>query len=239
MKTLPRKMNIKKPNKSTLLSILGCIGVVGTGVTTFLATRKSEEILNDDSLTNKDKAIKVAPKFAAPIGVGVGTIVCIASANILNKKQIKSLIGSYTLLQSSFQEYRKKVIEIHGEDADREIFESVRQNSEFHQLNLDSPDKKIRFHDYVTDTFFEKYEREVADAEYHINRNFVLNGSQTVNDWGEMLGVDWTPCSDNIGWSMECGYYWIDFEHVLIEDENGIYYEIIPIFAPDELQDNW
>lgn len=239
MKTLPKNNPMKTNHKSTIFTALSCVGIIGTAVTTFVATRKSKKILDDEDLSKSEKAKKALPYFIVPGIVGLGSMAFSISSNISNKHQIKELVSYAGMLGTALTDYRKEVINRYGEEVDEEIFQTIRQDADFHNWDLDTPDKIIRWHDWVTDTMFEKYEREVADAEYHLNRNYVMGGAAAVNHWANMLGVGMQPIWDNYGWCMDDGIYWIDFEHVKRKDEHGIYYEIVPVFEPVELSDDY
>jgi len=239
MKKLPMNNPMKPNHKSTIFTTLSCVGIIGTAVTTFIATRKSKKILDDKELSKSEKVKKSFPYFIVPGIVGLGSMAFSISSNISNKHQIKELVSYAGMLGSTLTGYRKEVIDRYGEEVDEEIFNTIRQDSDFHQWNVDTPDKMVRWHDWTTDTWFEKYEREVADAEYHLNRNFSYAGSQSVNQWANMLGVEEQPIWENVGWETTSGIWWVDFEHIKMKDEHGEYYEIAPTFAPDELTDEW
>lgn len=242
MKKLPKNNPMTTKNKSGLFALISCIGVVATGVTTFIATRKSEKILNDDKLTKREKFKKAAPYFIGPTLIGLVSIGCGATAQIKNIKTNKELAAYAGSLGSILTGYRKGVIERYGEEIDEEIFYSVRGelgSPEFHKWNVDTPDKIVRWHDWATDTWFEKYEREILDAELHFNRNYVLGASAGVVQWADMLGVTPNNICANYGWSTCSGIYFIDFDHIKMEDEKGVYYEIVPVLPPEELEDEW
>lgn len=238
MKTLPKNNPMKLSKKPTVFTALSCIGIIGTAVSTFIATRKAEKILNDEELSKSEKVKKSWPYFIVPTIVGAGGMAFSIASNVSNQNHIKDLISYAGVLGSTLTGYRREVINRYGEEVDEEIFNSVRQDAEFHQWDLDTPDKLIRWHDWATDTWFEKYEREVADAEYHLNRNYVYSGSQSVNHWAGMLGIEEQPIWDNYGWETSSGIWWIDFEHIKMKDEHGEYYEIAPTFQPDELTED-
>ena len=80
-----------------------------------------------------------------------------------------------------------------------------------------------------------RYEREIIDAEYHLNRNFVLRGYAPLNEFYEFLGLPKTEYGEMVGWTISDGYYWIDFEHRLISRDDGgaDMYAIDMIFPPE------
>ena len=224
--------------------ILTCIagaGVIATSVSAAQGGMKASKLFteagdNGEELTVKDKIAIAVPVYFPALMFGATTIACIFGANVINKKQQATLLGVYTITKRSFEEYRQKLIELHGEEADTEIRESIaRQHCNYHQLGLDVPDQKCIFVDPISGRVIKRYEREIMDAEYHLNRNFVLRGFVSLNEFWEFLGLPKTDQGEKIGWSIDGGCYWLDFEHHLLEDKKGSKrYVIEPVFPPDE-----
>jgi hypothetical protein len=218
-------------------------GVIATAVTAVRATPKALYLIDDktkikgDELTISEKIIAVAPVYIPSVLIGVSTITCIFGANVLNKKKQAALTSAYALLNNYHKEYRNKLIELHGEEADEEIrSEIVRTNCDYHQIGIDTPDDKMLFYDEISKQSFVRYEREVMDAEYHLNRNFVMRGYAPLNEFYEFLGLPKTDYGETVGWSACDGYSWIDFQHRLIPGKDGQpdVYAIDMIFCPDE-----
>ena len=233
-----KKIFYKSP---TILSCVGCIGVVITSVYASKATLKADKLLKDaenskgEKLTKLETAKIVVHTYAVPVIFGVSTIACVLGSNVLNKKNQATLMSMYALADNSFKEYRKKLIELHGKEIDDEVMDSViREHCEYHQIHSDTPDKKMRFYEPLSKRFIYAYEREIIDAEYHLNRNFVLRGYSPLNEFFEFLGINKTDYGDDVGWTSSYGYYWIDFEHHYARDEKGVYFVIDSMFPPDD-----
>lgn len=236
------KINIfLKRNASTILSVLGAIGVVGTSLSTFYSTVKFVNKLRDVKEkkkvepTRKDKIMMAVPLYIPPIIIGVLTIGCIFSANVLNKQQQAALTSAYAMLNNYHQKYRKKLMDLYGEEADTEVQKAiVREYCGYHQIGIDIPDEKVIFYDEISNRSIFCYEREIMDAEYHINRNFVMRGYASLNEFYEFLGLPQTDYGESVGWSIDDGYCWIDFEHRLISRDNGgtDIYSIDIVFPP-------
>ena len=84
-----------------------------------------------------------------------------------------------------------------------------------------------------------RYEREVIDAEYHFNRNFTMRGYAFLNEFYEFLGLPMTEYGRIAGWSMSSGIMWVDFEHRLIDNDDGgtACYSIDMVFPPEVLEE--
>lgn len=146
-------------------------------------------------------------------------------------------MSSYVLLNNYHKEYRKKLTELYGEEADIKIrTEMARSNCAYHRLGLDVPDEKVIFYDEISGDSITCYEREIMDAEYHLNRNFILRGYASLNEFYSFLGLPQTRYGETVGWSSVNGYDWIDFEHTLISKDDGgtDIYSIDMLFLPDE-----
>lgn len=221
-----------KSNAPLILTIAGSVGIVGTVILTGKATMKCHDILEAD-ISVKEKIVKAAPKYIPTAISACATVSCFWGAHVLSKQQQASLVSAYTLLNNYHHQYRNKVIDICGEEVDRDVRNAIiHDNAEVHINNVNYPDKKRWFRDSVTGEEVYMYEREVIDAEYHLNRNFMLSGCASVGDWCDFLGILQPKDAEERGWCICDGYSWIDFEHRL-NPETGVI-DIIAIFPPDE-----
>ena len=120
-----------KRHSSTILTVMGAIGVGATAVIAVKDTPKALQILEEakqekgEDLTVKEKIVTAGPVYIPAIAVGVSTIACIFGANALNKRNQAALMSAYALLDQSYKDYKRKVSDIYGEDADKKIIEEV------------------------------------------------------------------------------------------------------------------
>ena len=236
-------------NAATILTCIGAVGVVVTTVTAVKATPKAMKLIEQATdekgapLTKLEVVQTAAPVYIPTAAIGVATIGCMFSANVLNKQKQASLTSAYALLDNYHKRYRGKLIELHGKEADIEIRDAMaRECCSFHQIGLDVPDEKVIFYDEISGESIVAYEREIMDAEYHLNRNFTMRGYASLNEFYEFLGLPQTDYGDELGWTITDGYYWIDFEHRLISRDDGgrSVYAIDMVFSPDrDYLDEW
>lgn len=234
---------------STILTCIAAVGVIATAVMVADETTKATKLLETATKEKGEKltvaeTVKVAgPVYIPAVVTGAATISCIFGANVLNKKRQASLASAYALINEYHKEYRNKLIKLHGKEADEEIRnEMAREHVNFHVIGLDTPDNKVIFYEELSGETFVRYEREIMDAEYHLNRNFAMRGYASLNEFYEFLGLPQTEYGDAVGWTMSDGYCWIDFEHRLIPSEDGgpDMYSIDMIFGPhSEYLDDW
>lgn len=229
-------------NSSTILTVLGAIGLVTTVVMAVKATPKAMKLLDnaerfgEDDLTTIDKAVLVAPVYIPTVVMGTATIACMFGANVLSKNKQASLASAYALLDNYHKQYRKTLIDLHGKEADIEVRnEMAREHCNYHVIDNDFPDEKVLFYEELSGETIARYERDVIDAEYHFNRNFTMRGCASLNEFYEFLGIPQTEYGESIGWSMSSGIQWVDFEHRLISKDDGgtPVYAIDMVFAPD------
>lgn len=253
--------SVKLKNASptpTILTFLGVTGVIATAITAVRATPKAIEKIKRDSRINHDgdpcgysraEAIKSAWVYYIPSAViGVSTIVCIVGANVLNKRQQASLSSAYALINNSYNEYKEKLKEIYGEEAHQNIMDSIAKEHcnnvylsgqdicGWNSLDFDEhdPDDNRLFYDVYSRRYFESSVSRVLQAEYHLNRNFVISGHLPVNDFYEMLGLSAINGGDKVGWNCEDGLYWIDFNHRKTVLDDGLEVYIIEmVWTPD------
>lgn len=233
-------MNIKlffKRNSSMMLTVLGCVGVVATGILSARAASKKEH----------DKSKNIVVTYMPAVLTGTATIMCICGSQFLNHNQQASMVSAYALLDQSYRDYRRKLKEIYGEDADHRIItalavetaEKVHINSTYLcgdcDLSLDkSANKTVLFYEEISKRFFESTIEQVLQAEYHLNRNYTLRGFAVLNELYSFLGLPDINGGDELGWApTDEGEYWIEFNHrrAMLDDETE-YYSIEMPFEP-------
>ena len=92
--------------------------------------------------------------------------------------------------------------------------------------DLDRENEKILFYDMYSDRYFRATIPAVLNAEYHLNRNLVLRGDVTANEFYDFLGIDRIDYGDELIWSiedlMENGIMWLDFENRYTRLDDGM-----------------
>ena len=227
-----------KKHSSTILTCLGGVGVVATTVTAIKATPKALVVLEEakeekgTDLTVIETVMVAGPVYIPTILFGVGTLTCIFGAAVLNRRKQASLIGAYTLLDTTFNEYKGKVIELYGVDADREVKNEIAKDH-YAMSDVDEPsDDKLLFYDEFSQRYFEATLEDVLRAEYTLNRMISVEYGVFLNDFYELLGIDTVDYGDYMGW-MDCQlvedtwYSWLDFIHTKVIMDDGLECTII------------
>ena len=125
------------------------------------------------------------------------------------------MVSAYALLDNSYKEYKKKVIEIHGKDGELEIVEAIAED----KYEKEQPEVKtdeLLFYDNFSGRFFNSTMNDVLAAFYQINRHVNSNYCATLNDFYNYLDIPTIDGGNILGWSvgMNSEAYWqewIDF----------------------------
>ena len=219
-------------NASTILTIIGGVGVVGTAVLAAKATPKAIALVDEvkeekgEELTTWETVKVAGPAYIPAVAVGASTLLCIFGANILDKRSQAALTSAYALIDNAYKEYKGKLKELYGEEAHNNVMDAIMvekaEEIRVSNYNLtsycdlsiaDGTSEPRLFYDEYSGRCFETTVEQVMNAEYHINRNFVLRGYVTLNEFYEFLGLEPTEYGSTVGWAIEDEMYWIDFNH--------------------------
>ncbi len=138
-----------------ILVVTGVVGVVGSTILACKSTLKAQDILDEhhqslddiqkctqmcskdtysDQDAVKDKAIvysktigKMAKLYLPSIVLTTGSIACILGSHGIMKKRNVALAAAYKLVSDRFDEYRQKVVDDLGEDADDLYYNGVKK----------------------------------------------------------------------------------------------------------------
>lgn len=228
-------------NASTILTGLGGIGVVATSVMAVKATPKALRLMEEaqaekgEELTKMEVVKVAAPVYIPSILIGTATIACVFGANILNKRHQAALMSAYALLDSSYKEYKTKVEELYGEDADENIRTEIAKDH-YDKDAYEYEDNKVLFYDEYSRQYFQSTMEKVIEAEYILNRDFQYHGCACLNEFFALLGLPQTDYGDVLGWTTafvsEMQWYsWIEFYHKKVEMEDGMECYILEILT--------
>lgn len=227
-------------NAPTILTAIGGAGVVATTVTAVKATPKAIDILEEaknakgEELTTLEIVRVAAPVYIPSILLGVSTIACIFGANALNKRQQAALMSAYALANTTFKEYKSKVQELYGEEADTKVKNEIAKDK-YEKVDSPKNDGLELFFDEFSGRFFRSTLAEVQRAEYDLNRDLTMQEWATINNFYDHLKIPPVAGGDIIGWStpMNGEMYWqtwVDFSNVKMVDDDGLEYYIVRMF---------
>lgn len=208
-----------KRNSSTILSCAAAVGVLATAIVAVKSTPKAMRLIKEQEEKKGEKltkmeTIKVAgPVYIPSILIGVSTISCIFGANALNKKQQNTLVGLYSLLDSSYKSYKNNVKETFGEDADNKIAQTIankrydktiiaNDNSNGNEPSEQAPGKEM-FMDFCTLEFFNSSIDDIKNAEKFLNDILRMRGDVYLNEYKTALGLESTKSDYQMAWTTQ------------------------------------
>ena len=249
------------------LSCVASVGVVVTAIAAAKVTPRAVTLVYADSrkkhdgdpgaYTKKEAFISAWKCYIPAVIFGTSTIACIMGANALNNRQQAAIASLYVLAQNSYKEYTDKLKELNGEETHKIIMDSIAKEKArdvsisssggWYNSSLDfgeslEPEVTRTFYDSFSQRYFESTVEKVIQAEYHLNRNFMLAGVISLNDFYEFLGLEKTDLGDELGWSSYNGdIYWIDFDHHRLALDDGMEIYVIDMtFEPSaKWMENW
>lgn len=221
-----------KKHSPTILTCIGAVGTVATAVVAVRATPKALSLLENakeekgEELTKLETVRIAGPAYIPATLIGVTTVACIFGANVLNKKQQASILSAYTLLDQSYKNYKAKIKELYGDEAEEKVNEAIAQDYYEGRYIQPEGEKKL-FFDKFSMRYFESTIEDVQRAEYKLNRDFEMKDAVSINEFYEYIGVEPVENGDRYGWSTDScfemyGNAWIDFDHHLTTLDDGL-----------------
>lgn len=216
-------LNTISNNSANILTGCSIFGVVGTAVLTAKCTPKAIQLIEEkeeykqreynESLTLFEKAIAATPAYFPAILMGATTITCIYGSNHINKKHQAALSGAYMYLNQCYDEYKNKVKEIYGEDAN-DIVDRSLMIDKYHEQSEEVIEEDL-YYDDISNRYFNFDSSKLRDVLYDINKLYNFMGEVSLNNVYEFLGLEPTPYGDTVGWSAikdweVNGFSWID-----------------------------
>ena len=141
--------------------------------------------------------------YLIPTSIGVATVVCLISTNVLNARRQATLVGAYALAQQTFSRYRDKIAEQFGEGPEEllreDIVRDVARETKPEPSVLDQPG--MIFLDVFSGQQFISDERTVRQAMDDTNAKCEEDGFATLNYFYDRIGARTTQLGELMGWS--------------------------------------
>lgn len=227
-----KSVKFVQKNASTILTCAGAAGAIATPIMAVKATPKAMRLIEEakvekgEELTKLETIQVAGPVYIPTVLVGVSTLTCIFGANMLNKRQQASLISAYTLLDSSYKDYREKVNELYGEGADREVQNEIVKDK-YDEYEIEDLNGKQLYYDMFSERYFEATPEQVLSAEYEINRKISTWGGAELNEFYIALDIPPVDYGNYLGWSvgtlMDMSWEsWLDFDKEKVVMDDGL-----------------
>lgn len=179
-----------------------------------------EDAKKDITITYIQTGAKIVKLYAPAIILGTLSIAgIITSHNILRKRNI-ALAAAYTAIDTSFKEYRSRVVSRFGEEVDRELkYNGKKVKIEETIIDENGKEKKVKstvdvvnineVSDYARyfDNQCSGWERNddynqtfLSMQQRYANQKLKSQGRMFLNEVYEMLGIEWSKAGQVVGW---------------------------------------
>lgn len=224
---------------------LGLTGMLTSTILAVKATPKALDILEkeDRELSKIDK-VKLTWKCYAPAAIGYCTsAACILGANSVNSKRNAVLASAYKISESALMEYRDKVVEVIGEEKEKEIRDSIAEDRVQQgpkQANgvLVTNKGDTLCYDMYSGRYFNSDMDSINRILNEVNYKLMQDNMISVNDFYEALGLNSINTGFDVGWNVDDGLIRLYFTSTLTEDGKpclAVHFDNLPRFDFDRL----
>lgn len=179
-----------------------------------------EDGKKDLSIVYAQTGLKLVKLYAPAVILGTLSVTAIMTSNNILRKRNIALAAAYTAVDTSFKEYRGRVIERFGKELDHELRYNVKAETvEETVTDEKGKEKKVKKTVEITDpnvhSDYAKFYQEgclgwTKDPEHNLsflkcqqalaNERLKREGFLFLNDVYEMLGIDRTRAGQQVGW---------------------------------------
>lgn len=209
-------------NGPVILTAAGMIGVGVTAVLTHKAAKDTTRVLDlavqsgtfTEEPTHKELAQVFLAQglwknYVAPVTAGVATAGCMFFATKINLQRLTTLGAVYALSDGNFKEYKAKVEQKLGAKEasairDEVNKDKVKQNPPTYGENMlviPESGKQLCMEAYTGRYFLSNIE-DIKSAQNRLNFYLVQEGTASLSEFYDYLGLPKTAISENIGWQV-------------------------------------
>lgn len=195
-----------------------------------------QDVRNDTTILYGHTAIKFAKLYGPAIILGTASIACIVGSHRILTKRNAALAAAYATVETTFKEYRSRVVERFGKEFDKELRYNIKAK-EFTETKIDEKTGEEitttevvnvadpnQYSDYAK-FFDESCSGWTKDPEHNLtflklqqayaNEKLQNQGYLFLNDVYKMLGIPATKAGQCVGWVYDeknpVGDNYIDF----------------------------
>lgn len=220
-----------------ILTGIAVAGTLTTAVLTGKAAYKAFAILNEPEvdpsgynagfvkrvLEPKEKVLLTWKLFIPPAAVGVLTVASVITANQIGTRRAAAMAAAYTLSEKAFHEYKDKVVEKLGANKEQSVRDDIAQDR---VRNNPVTERAIYATRGGSDLCFEPYSgryfsssmEALKKAQNDLNYQVINNYYASLSDFYDLLGLDRTKISDDLGWNCD-RLLELSFSTVLSDDD--------------------
>lgn len=223
-------INFVKKNKSPIMvgvGICGMYGAIADAVRVTPVAHKRIEARKQELRVDKlpvMETIKTAGSCYLPtIVMSAVSTGCIIGGTSCNIRQNAALATAYTMSENALKEYKAAAAETIGEEKAREIQTVATEK----KILSDSPTRNnivvndantLWCYDTYTGRRFCASRDEIECAKNEVNHIINSDGTASLNDFHDRVGLGYSDLGDMMGWDFEDGLISISYDSILDEE---------------------
>lgn len=227
---LPTLRNYISKHDSEILTGVGIAGMLTTTVLAVKATPKAMRLIEEEQKEREEPLSKIdIVKAAWPAYIPAGvtctfSVISLVMALKTNNKKNAMLATAATLSERALAEYKDKVIEVVGEEKEKEVRDAIAKDRmkkdpvSSHEVIITGSGGSLCY-DIVAGRYFESDINKIRKAENILNRRIMDDMYASLNDFYEALGIACTPLGNTLGWNTNDGLVQLYFSTQLSDDE--------------------
>lgn len=195
---------------------------VGKGLHTSDGEEYTQEVANKDlAIVYTQTAWKFVKLYGPSVALGVASIACMVGSNQILRKRNVALAAAFKAVDTSFKEYRERVIDRFGKDLDRElrfgikakeveetvVDENGKETTVTKTVEVMDPSATHSIYSVVYDDGCLGWSKSpelnkvfLIQQQNYANDKLKLNGVLTLNQVYDMLGIQRTAYGQIAGW---------------------------------------
>ena len=218
-------------NTPEILVGVGLVGMLSSTVMAVKATPKALSIIEEEEeylqrdLTKVEK-VKLAWKPYVPAAIGYCVSAgCILGANSVNTKRYAIASGAYKLTETALREYKDKVIEVVGEEKEREISNKTTKSIHKRHQTANVNNTEIIYgtgtylcFDPISGRYFHSDMDKIRRIENELNYRLMKENMVSLNEFYTELGLECTDMGFRYGWNIDDGLMEVRFTSNITDD---------------------
>lgn len=236
VKQIANKVKTKAQKNSPVIFVgLGIAGMIGSTVLAVKSTPKALDIIKHeeeqkgDKLTKKE-VVKATWKCYIPTAVTTAaSIGCIVGGTKVSLSRTAAVSAAYEVSRAAFSEYKHKVVENIGHEAEQKIRDEIQQDKinknpapqiiEADDVNVTGYGNTLCY-DGLSGRYFRSDMNALKNVENKVNHRLMTDMYVSLNELYSELGLDpINPLGNSLGWNVERGL--LEFDVSSLVSNNG------------------
>lgn len=220
-------------NGPEILIGMGLAGMLSSTVLACKTTPKVHEMIEKEkeirhleceSELTKMEIVKMSWKYYIPSALSYGlSAACILGANSINSKRNATLLTAYKIGEKALVEYKDAVVEVIGEEKEKEVRDVVsRKRINKEPINT----SEIIFtgkgdslcYDMISGRYFKGDVDKINKAVNELNYTMLHDMYVSVNDFYDLVGLDYISAGNEMGWNIDDGQVDIYYSAQITDD---------------------